>query len=157
VNYYAERCPDLVQTMSFVTGLVRDSAALDDPYLAEYCVANAVTWSRASDEYESRTRAAADDMKDGDTPERVARFRSAVLALKDRPGLWTSMKPKIVGAAGRVLPGVTPPSRGVPGGFYFTIAPEPMLARWEKYVRDHDGPTERVARVYGRDFWLVPR
>ena len=156
INYYAERCPDLVQTMSFVSGLVRDSAALTDPYLAEYCVANAVTYSRESDEYEQRTRAASDDIVDGDTPARIARYRSAVLAMKDRAGLWASIQPQIIAAAGRALPGVGPASRSVAGGFYFTIAPEPMLARWEKYLRDHEGSTERVARVYGRDFWMVP-
>ncbi len=158
VNYYAERCPDLVQTMTFVTGLVRDAAALDDPYLAEYCVANAVTYSRESDGYEARTRAAADDVVDGDTPGRVARYRRAILTLRrDDPKLWESMKPHVAAMAGRVLPGVPPASRDVRGGLFFTIAPEPMLARWDEYVREHEGAAERVVRVYGRDFWIVPR
>jgi hypothetical protein len=157
VSYYAERCPDLVQTMSFVTGLVRDAASFDDPYLAEYCVANAVSASRESDEYETRTRAAADDMVDGDTPERVARYRKAVLALKARPDLWTSMKPRIVDMTGRVLTGVGPKNRDVADGAFFVIAPEPMLAKWEKYVKDAEGADERVVRVYGRDFWIVPK
>lgn len=157
-NYYAERCPDLVQTMTFVTGLVKDAAALDDPFLAEYCVANAVTYSRESDEYESRTRAAADDVVDGDTPGRVARYRRAILTLRrDDPNLWESMKTSVVPMTGRVLPGVGPASRDVPGGLFFTIAPEPMLARWDEYVREHEGGAERVVRVYGRDFWIVPR
>src|SRR6185503_2955763 len=108
-------CPDLVQTMTFVTGLVRDSASLDDPYLAEYCVANAVTDSRAGDEYEQRARAAADEMTDRDTPDRVARHRKAILALRERPGLWKSMRPHIVAAAARVLPGVSGRSREVAG------------------------------------------
>ncbi len=155
IHYYAERCPDLVQTMTFVTGLVKDAASLDDPYLAEYCVANAVTASRESDEYETRTRAAADDMTDGDTPERVARYRKSVLALKEKPGLWDAIKPQIADAAGRALVGVGPKNKDVADGVYFVIAPEPMMARWEKYVREKEGPDARVARVYGRDFWIV--
>jgi Zn-dependent M16 (insulinase) family peptidase len=157
VHYYAERCPDLVQTMSFVTGLVRDADKLDDPYLAEYAVALAVTHDRESDEFESRTRAEADDRVDGDTPDRVARWRRAVLALKDRPDLWTAMKPRVVEAAGRVLPGVGPRSRDVEDGVFLVIAPEPMLARWEKRVRDAEGADEHVFRVHGRDFWIVDR
>jgi Zn-dependent M16 (insulinase) family peptidase len=157
VSYYAERCPDLVQTMSFVTGLVRDAKSLDDPYLAEYCVANAVSYSRESDEYESRAKAAADDMVDGDTPERVARYRKAVLALKDRPNLWASMKPHVVDMTGRVLTGVGPKNRDVADGAFFVIAPEPMLAKWEKYVKDAEGADAHVVRVYGRDFWIVPK
>jgi len=156
VSYYAERCPDLVQTMSFVTGLVKDAQALDDPYLAEYCVAGAVTANRQSDEYETRTRAAADDMVDGDTPERVARYRKAVLALRNSVGLWILMKPNIVAMTGRVLPGVGPNSRDVADGNFFVIAPAPMLDKWEKYVKEHEGKDERVFRIYGRDFWMVP-
>ena len=157
ISYYAERCPDLVQTISFVTGLVKDAASLDDPYLAEYCVANAVTYSRESDGYEQRARAAADDIADGDTPERVATWRKAVLALKDRPDLWTSMKPKIAAMTGRVLPGVGPKRADVADAVWLTIAPEPMLARWESYLSEHDAKDARVARIYGRDFWLVPK
>jgi hypothetical protein len=67
------------------------------------------------------------------------------------------MKPWIVQTAGRVLPGTGPATRDVAGGLFVTIAPEPMLERWERYLRDHDDPAARVARVYGRDFWIVPR
>jgi hypothetical protein len=155
VQYYAERCPDLVQTMSFVTGLVKDAPRLDDPYLVEYSVAEAVTDSRESDEYEQRTRAAADDRVDGDTPEKVAAYRRTILALKDRPGLWERIKEKILPAAGRVLPGLGTRGRDAVEGVFLTIAPEPMLARWEKWLRDHEGAEERVFRVYGRDFWMV--
>jgi Zn-dependent M16 (insulinase) family peptidase len=157
VHYYAERCPDLVRTMTFATDVVRGASALDDPYLAEYCVANAVSYNRASDEYEQRARAAADDIADGDTPERIARYRRAVLALKDRTGLWASMKPWILPTSGRVLPGAGPATHNVAGGLFVTIAPEPLLARWEKYLEDHDDARDRVVRVYGRDFWIVPR
>jgi Zn-dependent M16 (insulinase) family peptidase len=156
INYYAERCPDLVQTITFVTGLVKDAASLADPYLAEYCVANAVAYSRESDRYEQRARAAADDVTDGDTPERVSRWRGAVLAMKDRAGLWDAMKPRIGAMTGRVLPGVGPKRADVEGALWFTIAPEPMLARWESYLSEHDAKDARVARIYGRDFWMVP-
>ena len=155
VSYYAERCPDLVQTMSFVAGLVKDAGRLDDPYLVEYGVANAVTWSRESDEFESRTRAAADEWADGDTPERVARWRAAVLAMRSRPDAWTLMRPQVVPMTGRVIPGTGPRARDVEGAVFLTIAPEPLLARWEKYVQDREGADERVCRIYGRDFWLV--
>ncbi len=154
ISYYAERCAELVQTMSFVTGLVRDSGSLDDPYLAEYCAANAVTQSRASDEYEQRTQAAAADMVDGDTPERIARFRKAVLDFKSRPDAWAVMKPQIAPSVGRVLPGIDPKARDSKGGVFVTIAPEAMLARFETYVREQEGSDDRVVRVYGRDFWM---
>jgi hypothetical protein len=155
VRYYAERCPDLVQTMTFVSGLVRGAGALDDPYLAEYCVANAVAWSRESDEFEERTRDAAAAIVDGDTPERIAAWRKANLALLAKPGLWDAMRAQVAPTTARVIPGLGRKSRDVPAALRVTIAPEPMLARWEAYVREHDAPDERVVRVYGRDFWLT--
>ena len=59
-------------------------------------------------------------------------------------------------ASARTLPGVGPKSKDVAQPLYLTIAPEPMLAKWETYVRDHDDASDRVVRVYGRDFWIVP-
>lgn len=157
IQYYAERCPDLVQTMTFVSGLVEGAEALDDPWLAEYCVAGAVAWSRESDEFERRARVAADELADGDTPERVARWRKAVLDLRTRPGLWDEMKPHVWASVGRVIPG--PVHTGWRHALLFTIAPEPMLARWEEFLEGMNlsqvSVDVRVPRLYGRDFWVV--
>lgn len=155
VRYYAERCPGLVETMKFVVGLSSEVAAAQDDYLAEYAVAQTVRRSRASDRYESRARALADEIVDGDTPQVVRAWRSAVLALRDRPDLWAAIRGRIESAAGRVLPGLGPRSRDVEGGVFLTIAPEHLLADWEEWVRSHEGADERVYRIYGRDFWPV--
>jgi hypothetical protein len=156
VQYYAERCPDLVQTMSFVTDLVKNADALDDPYLVEYATASGVAYTRDSDEYERRSRAAADDLADGDTPERVAAYRRALLALKDKPGEWDAVKARIRESVGRVLPGLGPRTRDAVDPIFLTIAPAPMLDQWERWLREHDAADETVFRIYGRDFWLVP-
>lgn len=154
LSYYAERCPDLVETMKFVTGLVAAVDSLDDPYLAEYAVARRVTQSRAGDSYEQRTHAMADALVDGDTPECISRYRQAVLDLRKKVDVWPRLKQRIQTSTGRVLPGVGPVSRESSGTFV-VIAPEPMLARWESWVQDHEGAEERVYRVYGRDLWVT--
>ena len=56
----------------------------------------------------------------------------------------------------QALPGIGPPSRDAKGGVFLTIAPEPMLARWQEYLKEHEGHETRVYRVYGRDFWSLP-
>jgi hypothetical protein len=157
VQYYAERCPDLVQTMRFVTDLVKKAEALDDPYLVEYAVANGVAYTRDSDEYEQRTRAAADDLVDGDTPERLATYRRALLAAKDKPGEWPAMKARIREGVARVLPGLGRRTRDAVEPVFLTIAPSAMLDQWERWLREQDAPDETVFRIYGRDFWMVPR
>jgi hypothetical protein len=156
MQYYAERCPDLVQTMAFVTDLVKKADALDDPYLLEYAVANGVASTRDSDEYERRARAAADDLVDGDTPERVAAYRRALLAIKDRPNAWPAVKARLREALQRVLPGLGRPLREAAASVFLTIGPAPMLDQWERYLREQDGKDERLFRIYGRDFWMVP-
>jgi hypothetical protein len=156
VMYYAERCPDLVQTMRFVTDIVKNADALDDPYLVEYAVANGMGFTRDSDEYERRARAAADDLVDGDAPERVSAFRRALLALKDRPDEWKAIKVRFRESVGRVLPGLGRRLRESEEPVFLTIAPAPMLEQWERYLQDQDGKDERLFRIYGRDFWMVP-
>ena len=153
VRYYAERCPDLVETMKFVTGLVREAGALHDPYLAEYATALTVGYSRENDRYEARTRAAADDIVDGDTPQRIEKYRRAVLALKDTPDLWARMEPHVIPMTGRVLPGVGPRSREASNPSFLVIAPERLIERWERWVKDHEGEEECVHRIHARDLW----
>ncbi|MBM3318880.1 MAG: hypothetical protein FJY75_13615, partial [Candidatus Eisenbacteria bacterium] len=69
-RYYAERCPDVAQTMRFVVETLRD--APPNLELADYAVAQVFGSSRAPSRYEARTAAMAADLADGYTPERVA-------------------------------------------------------------------------------------
>ena len=99
----------------------------------------------------------ADEIVDGDTPQRVRAFREAVLTLGRESDLWPRMKAHIVSSAGRALPGIGPKSRDVPGGVFLVIAPERLIVDWETWVQEHEGAQERVYRIYPRDFWVLPR
>ncbi len=153
VSYYAERCPDVAQTMSFVVNELR--RADDAPELADYAVAQAFRRTRAAARYESRGRAMAADLVDGCTPERVAAFRSRILEIRDAKGLYENLRARMEQVYGRVLVGYGPPLSESAEGCFFLIGPESQFRSYEAYVAASEG-SQPVYRLYPRDFWLVP-
>jgi Zn-dependent M16 (insulinase) family peptidase len=153
VGYYAERCPDVAQTMSFVVNELRK--AEDNPALADYAVAQAFRRTRAASRYESRGRAMAADLADGYTPERVAAFRSRVLEIREAEGLYQNLRNRMENVYGRVLVGYGPPLLESTGRCFFLIGPESQFQSYEAYIAANEGP-QPVYRLYPRDFWLVP-
>ncbi|MBD3335576.1 MAG: hypothetical protein GF355_08670 [Candidatus Eisenbacteria bacterium] len=126
VGYYAERCPDVAETMRFVVGIL-EKAELDER-LVEYAVAGAFNRSRAADRYESRGEAMAEDLADGVTPERVRRFREAVLAVRHMDGLGAALHERMPRVYGQVLIGYGPPLAESRDGVFFLIGPEEQFA-----------------------------
>ncbi len=161
LGYYAERCPDLSQTMQFVVDELKNAPY--DPRLADYAVAQAFQASRAGSNYEDRGRAMAANLADGITPELVTRFRQAVLDLAKGPDLYDELKettlydelrPRMLPVYGRVLPGIDPSGPEVSDALYFIIGPEKQFNSFEEYLHGTEGDAT-VYRLYPRDFWLV--
>lgn len=153
LTYYAERVPELPQTLRFVIDELRRSPG--DPSLTEYAVAMAFRGLRSAHGYEARGEAMARDLAEGRDPGTVRAFLQSVLALRERPGLAAELYGRMDGVYGRVLPGYGPASAAVDGGSFFVIGPETQLRLWEEYLRTAEGPDARLQRLYGRDFWMV--
>lgn len=151
LRYYAERCPELPQTLRFVVDEL--ATATEDPALVDYALSQ-VFESRSAGTYPSRGASMAADLADGRTPEQVARFRQAMLDLHDEPGLSSTLFERMAPVYGQVLPGYGPPSAEVEDAVYFVIGPEVQLAAYEEYLQSVEGPDSRVYRLYPRDFWL---
>jgi hypothetical protein len=156
IQYYAERCPDPAETMKFVTGLVEKAGDMPGVDLAAYSVTNAVTPTRAGDGFESRTRAQAEDLEAGITPERFARWRKAMLAMRGKTGIDERIRARIADIAGRVLPGIGPRSVDAPAGIFLLIAPPQLIGKWEDHVRAREGTETRIERIHASDFWPMP-
>jgi Zn-dependent M16 (insulinase) family peptidase len=154
VTYYAERVPNLSQTMQFVVNQIR--AAKPDPALVEYAIAQSFARTRSANSYESRAEAMAENLADGLTPDIVSRFHARILELRGLgPNLLDELSKRKDTLPARVLPGLAP---GVPragDAVTFVIGPEKQFASWETYVRSIDGPGATVYRLYPRDFWLT--
>ena len=150
--YYAERCPDLAQTMQFVVNELKNAPR--NPALAEYAVAQAFSVYRSGSRYEARGEAMAADLADDLTPDKVRRFRIAVLELRKDPGLYDKLQSMMEDTYGMVLPGYGPRADGVSDAVYFIIGPEAQFRSYEDYIHSVEGKFE-LFRLYPRDFWLV--
>lgn len=149
IGYYAERMPEIPQTLHFAIDVVKHGSR--DPRLSEYAVARVFSESHAAETYEQRAKEIADDLADGITPDKVRRFREAILALRREAGLSAELFRRIDAQYGRILPGYGVKAKDTPGVTYYIIGPEKQFAAFDADVQRQD---EHVYRLYPRDYWF---
>lgn len=153
ISYYAERTPELPQTLRFVIQTLKTAPREQD--LTEYALAQSFSASRAAGSFEGRTAALAEDLADGLTPEVIAQYRKALLSLRHQPDLGQRLYERMDSAYQRVLPGYGASVKDLPGGIYFVIGPDKQLDSWENYLREVEGPSVNLYRLAPRDFWVL--
>ncbi len=151
LSYYAERCPDLSQTMQFVVDEL-DQADFEST-LVPYTIAQAFRINRAGDRYESRGYDMAADIADGITPDSVRSFRTRILELDTSKDLTTELRSRMKSVNGKVLPGLDTQSAVSPETHYFVIGSPSQLDSFDGYL-DNVNDGLRIHRLYPRDFWL---
>ncbi|PYT03550.1 MAG: hypothetical protein DMF65_04000, partial [Acidobacteria bacterium] len=104
IQYYAERTPELPQTLRFVIDELKK--AKPDPGLVEYAVALAFLQFRSASPYETRGEAMAADIADGVPPETVRKFREGLLTLRRMPNLSDELFKRMNVVYARVMPGL---------------------------------------------------
>jgi hypothetical protein len=155
--YYAERCPDLSQTLQFVIGELE--AAPHDPTLADYAVAQTFSGIRSAARYEERGEQMAADLADGLAPEVIRRFRRGILALRVQENLYEQLQARMPGAYGDILPGYGSASADAAAranAIYYVIGPSAQLDSWERYLESVEEDAH-LHRLYPRDYWQVRR
>jgi hypothetical protein len=152
LGYYAERTPELPQTVRFVIGVIKDGKL--DPTLGDYVMAQAFGESRAAQTYEARAEGIAADLADGQPPEAVRRFRAAILDLRRDPRLVEKLYARKDQVHARLLPGYDARGLDRGDGSFFVIGPDKQLDAWEAFLRETEGSGARLQRLYGRDFWM---
>ncbi len=152
-SYYAERTPELPQTLRFVIDELKK--APHDPELAEYAIAQAFGEFRSASGYEARGESMAADVADGLKPEQVRAFRQAVLNLRKTPNLYDELYARMGKVYAQILPGYEPQLENVPGSVYFVIGPEKQFVAYEAYLKSTLGRDTRLYRLYPRDFWMA--
>ena len=151
-GYYAERTPEIPQTVKFVVDTLKASER--DPRLGDYAVAQVFGESRAAATYESRAEGMANDLADGQTPDQVRKFRASILELRKDPNLGNTLFDRKDAVYGRMLPGYNVKGKDVAGAVYFTIGPDKQLDAWEAYLKNAEGAETKLHRLYPRDFWM---
>jgi hypothetical protein len=151
LQYYAERCPDLSQTLGFVIGEL--GKVSPEPGLARYALATAFQ-SRVAATYERRGRAIAEDLADGVAPAEVRRFRQGLLELQRRVDFADQLSSRLARVYQKVLPGFGPSWSAAPGALYMVIGPDRQLESWQRFLHKQVDPKARLVRIYPRDFWI---
>ncbi len=149
LDYYAERCPLLPQTIRFVIGELRK--AQPDPNIARYAIASAFG-SRIANGYEARASAMAADLTDGVTPALVKTFRGKLLDASKRADLAQQLFGRMEKVYGKVLPGY---GKLDPHGVYFVIGNDKQLAAYQDYLKAAVGKDAVLTKLYPRDFWIT--
>jgi hypothetical protein len=152
-GYYAERMPEIPQTLHFAIDVVKKGPR--DPKLLEYVIAMAFQESNAAASYETRAAAIANDLADGITPAKVRRFREAILALRREPGVADQVLGRVDKVYGRLLPGYGPKAKETPGAVYFIIGNDKQFRAMDADVQARED--EHVYKLYPRDYWLIPQ
>ncbi len=148
LEYYAERCPLLPQTLRFV--IAQLAAAKPDPNVARYAVAGAFD-SRVAERYEDRAMAMSADLADSIDPAAVKAYRQKILALAKRADLTTMLYARMVKVYAHVLPGLGAIDRSATN---FVIGPDKQLDAYQQYLTATVGNTALLHRLYPRDFWV---
>jgi len=152
MGYYAERTPEIPQTVKFVIDVVKNG--VKDPTLGDYTIAQAFGENRAGGTYESRAESMANDLTDGYTPEMVKKFRTSILELRKDPNLVDKLFARKDAVYGRTLPGFNVKGKDVADAVYFTIGPDRQHDAWEAYLRAAEGADTKLYRLYPRDYWM---
>ncbi len=152
-NYYAERTPELPQTLRFVIDEIKRSPV--DPALGEYVIAGAFRAIRSANDYESRGEAMAADLTDGYSPEVVRKFRTAILKLRKMPNLVAELYKRKDLVYEKILPGYGIASKNVEGGTFFVIGAEKQMTAYEAYLKSVEGNDTKLYRIYPRDYWIT--
>jgi hypothetical protein len=155
LSYYAERTPELPQTLGFVVDEIRKSPR--DTSLVEYALGLAFAEVRSAQGFEQRGEAMANDLADSMPPQQVRAFRQALQDVRrTTPGLGRAMYTQMDSVYAQLLPGYYPGTPDVPGAVYFVIGNEKQFGAYEKYLQSAVAPATVLHRLYPRDFWPEP-
>jgi hypothetical protein len=154
LTYYAERTPEIPQTVSFVISELKKSP--HDTGLVDYALGGAFGEVRSANAFEQRGEAIANDLADRMPPSSVRRFREKLLELRrTTPALGAALYGKMDSVYAQILPGYVAGTPKVPGAVYFVIGNDKQLSAYEKYLTSAVAPEARLHRIYPRDFWAT--
>ena len=153
VGYYAERCPDVAETMRFVVNELK--SADDSGDLGDYVIAQIFNYSRAASRYEARGMGIATDLADGFPPHRIRTYREKILDLRSNTSFTRELFQRLPDAYGPIMIGFGDEVSGHADGVRFLIGPPEQFESFERLIRNEEGEEHLVYRLYPRDFWIM--
>jgi len=149
VRYYAERCPDLTQTMAFVRDTLvhtpRDKELIKN-------VLPSFFYTFEADGFIDRALIMAGLLTDGRRPDLYKKLRQRILMLSRQDDFDEKVFSRINDWAALVIPGLRPDKPF--GGIVYIIANEAQIKRYEEYLKKEAGAGE-IVMLYPRDYWMT--
>ena len=150
LEYYAERCPLLPQTMRFVVAQLQqgearsEHRALRDRDRVRLADRRGLRGARDGDGRRPRGR--------GDARAGARRSARKLLGLAGQPDLAQRLFARLPAVYGKVLPGYGTPAAS--GAINFVIGPAKQLDAYQAYLRAVVDNKLVLHRLYPRDFWV---
>jgi hypothetical protein len=150
MTYYADHCPDPVETMRFVAGVVK-GARVDQPAV-EAALASSFGDYRGTQGFAERGRELADDLTDGLTPAVVRAWKQQLLRTARAPDTVARLQERVTRVVGRALVGAGGRVAADPRAVSLVMGPERLLKAYQRFLID-SGEVTTLPLLYPRDFW----
>jgi hypothetical protein len=150
ILYYADRSLDLPSLIASVNSEADAIPKIQDQGLIDYVLRQAYPmYPRSNYTFSVRERLLAQDLRDGNTPEKVRRFYESLLALRNYPNLLSEITQ--VGKdslCGILLEQTCTPQQKADHSIFFFVSSENTLSDMEKRL------PIKLLRIWPSDYWL---
>jgi Zn-dependent M16 (insulinase) family peptidase len=148
--YYGDRSSDIASLVDLVNSVSEKIPGLHDEFLIDYALQQTFSIPRSMSTFSERGKSLAQDIRDGNGPERVRRFSKAILKMRHDPNLLPELTSVGVDSISPLLikPEFTPSQRKARSLFFF-VGPDRILSDAEKRLR-----IPKLLRLYTSDFWV---
>ena len=149
ITYYADRSPDLGSLIELVNSLASNNPEVDQSTV-DYLLSQTFSIPRSMWTFSQRGRALAEDIRDGDPPDKIRRFSEAILQVsKDRNLLTEIANVKLQSICGILLKDECQSRQKADDSIFFFVGSAKILSDLEKRLSIPDLP-----RIWPNDFWL---
>ena len=148
--YYADRIPDIPALIGTVNAHAATIPTLTDPFLVDYALRQSFRIPRSMITFSQRGWAMAQDIWNGNTPEKIRRFSQSVLAVRHDPHLLSELTAAGFDAVcGVLLDERCKQQQQLARSIFFFIGSEKVLSDTEGRL-----PHAKLMRLWRSDYWL---
>jgi len=150
ILYYADRSQDVPSLMGVMNSIAKRIPEIQDPRFLDYALRQPFSIPRSIYTFSIRGRLLAEDMRDGNTPQKVRRFSEAVLKLRHDPRLFSELtRAGLSSICGILLEPQCKDRQKAAHSIFFFVGSEKILSDAEKRL-----PVPKLLRLWPSDYWL---
>lgn len=147
---FSDRSPDIPGVVFLLNRVAQDVSHLQDPFIVDYALRATFAIPRSIYPPSRRGIALAQDLRDGNDPEKIRRFSEAVLKLRQDPNLFSELtKIAISSICGILLDSTCSEQHTGSHSIFFFVGSPKTLQDIEKHVG-----IPKLFRISSSDYWL---